>query len=250
MQLADVIKPKTDIVKTYVDWAAKQGFAVIDVNLPRHVADYNVDRHEHEEVNSVEHRTKEATQLLTYLWDNYVELSDSTHVFLMGTNIGHGAILNFIKSHEDRAQQMITKAISFVEDVALMSCKSSTNDYLPTWYYDHSSVIVSSEHSYWNSEYVRKPKRRFGNLTQSEKVSISDMLVEQQDRIFQTLLVETQDWKASKAQSDDDEMDVSDGTAAARLPPVGNFALSPAPASRAAPMAAGSISSFGQSLQP
>lgn len=30
-------RPKADDIKTYVDWAVKQGFAVIDVNLPKHI---------------------------------------------------------------------------------------------------------------------------------------------------------------------------------------------------------------------
>ena len=33
---------KTDVTKRYLDWAIKQGFAVIDVNIPKHVTDVNV----------------------------------------------------------------------------------------------------------------------------------------------------------------------------------------------------------------
>ncbi|EME47335.1 histone deacetylase hda1-like protein [Dothistroma septosporum NZE10] len=229
----------TDIVKTYVDWAVRQGFAVIDVNLPRHIAEYDKDNREHKETDSIESRTREATQVLTYLWENHVELNEATHVFLMGTNIGHGAILNFIKAHEDQAQNLMTKVISFVQDVSLISCKSPTNDLLPGWYYSTSMVFVANDHSYWATEYARKPKKRFGRVSRSEESSISDMLLEHRDEIFRTLLSETAEWRAQKPEESEDGRDVNDAAPARspspkKMPPFGNVILSPAPKSLAA----------------
>lgn len=224
---------KTDIVKQYVDWAVKQGFAVIDVNLPKHVVDMDMtDSHEHEETNSIEFRTREATQLLTYLWENYIELNDSSHVFLMGTNTGHGAIVNFIKTHSTQAQQNITKAISFIEDVSLQSCKSQTDDGLARWYYDNSMVLVANEHHVWASDLVRKPRKGFGRLSQSDETSISAMLIEYQTLIFDALKTGIGSWKPEDMVSDNGEIaDMQTSARAglaspARLPPVQNFSFS------------------------
>ncbi|KAK4550775.1 hypothetical protein LTR36_000354 [Oleoguttula mirabilis] len=220
----------TDIVKTYVNWAVEQGFAVIDVNLPKHVTSDD-DAQKHEEVDEVLHRTVEATHLLTYLWDNYIELNDSSHVFLMGTNTGHGAIINFIKANEERAQDRLSKAISFVEDVPLQSCKSPTNDQLQSWYYGASLVFVANEHGFWHSEFARKSRKRFGRLEKSEENTISDMLVANRKAVTDLLLRETEKWRSQRPVGDDEEMA---GVSAALpepvqrgLPPVGNFALSP-----------------------
>ncbi|KXT04602.1 hypothetical protein AC578_8689 [Pseudocercospora eumusae] len=223
----------TDVVKTYIDDAVKRGFAVIDVNLPKHVSDRGSDPHQYQEIDSIESRTKEATQLLTYIWENYIELNDSTHIFLMGTNTGHGAILSFIKSHEDRAQQMLTKAISFVEDVPLTSCKSLVgNNELPSWYWKNSLVFVAGGHNYWESEYARKPKKRFGNVYRSASTSISEMLAEHRDEVLECIHDEASDWVPGPP-SPVDEMDLS-APPPSKLPPLGNFALhssaSPAPA--------------------
>ena len=203
----------------------KHDFAVIDVNLPKHVADED-DSQEYAELNSVEARTKEAAQLLTYLWDNYIELNDATHVFLMGTNMGHGAIIKFIKDNEDRAQDRLSAVISFVQDVALQSCKSATNDTLAPWYYSKSLVYVTKEHNFWYSDLCRKPKKRFGKIAKSSSDSISDMLVEHRDAVCNQLLNETAAWRAQKP--DPDDMDMGD-TSPTKMPPVGNFALSPRP---------------------
>lgn len=222
------------MVKTYIDWAVKQDFAVIDVNLPKHVSDLDSDPYQHQENDRIESRTKEATQLLTYVWENYIELNESSHIFLMGTNTGHGAILNFIKSHEGRAQQMLTKAISFVEDVALTSCKSLIgNDQLPGWYYEHSLVFVSGEHNYWESDYARKPKKRFGRLSKSSSTLISDMLLEHRDEVLERLREETSDWKPEKMGAGND-LDMSGlPKSPQKLPPVHNFALHTASSPRA-----------------
>lgn len=163
---------------------------------------------------------------MTYLWDNYVDLSDCTHVFLVGTNVGHGAITSFIKANEDRAQRLITKAISFVEDVPLLSCKSQTNDFLPSWYYSTSMVFIAQDHAYFSSEIAKKPKKRFGAITRTDAGSISDMLLEAKQMVFECLLEETEDWR-TKAPSEDGMDTSSSDSAPSKLPPVGNFAISP-----------------------
>jgi len=200
----------------------KHGFAVIDVNLPKHVTADDDDA-EHEETDSVDYRTREATQLLTYLWDNYVEINESTHVILMGTNTGHGAIVNFIKANEERAQARMTRAISFVEDVPFQSCKSATNEDLAKWYFFSSLVYISTLHNFWQSEYALKIKKRFGRVSRSAEASISDMLLAHKDEVTATLLRDTAAWRAQKPAKQVEQGD----SELARRPPIGNFALSP-----------------------
>ncbi|KAK5150393.1 Histone deacetylase hda1 [Recurvomyces mirabilis] len=214
---------------TYVSWAISQGFAVIDVNLPKHVTS-GEDSQEHEDTDDVVYRTSEATQLLTYLWENYIEVNESTHVFLMGTNIGHGAIINFIKGNEDRAEERLTRAISFVEDVPFQSCRSATNEDLAKWYYGASLVFVGAKHDFWTSEYARKPKKRFGRMSKSEEATISDMLMAHIDEVTRTLANDTVGWRtAAVARPAVEEVDVVGITTPEpqRAPPVANFALSP-----------------------
>lgn len=207
----------------------KQNFAVIDVNLPKHVSEAG-DLQEHEESNSVEFRSAEATELLTYLWDNYIELSEASHVFVLGTNTGHGAIINFIKANEDRAQEQLTAAISFVEDVPLQSCKSSTSDMLPQWYFASSLVFVAPEHNFWFSDISRKPKKRFGRVSRSPKENITDMLIEHQDAVFELVLGKTEKWRSGRSNgNENNKMEAMISRPEGALPPIGNFALSPAP---------------------
>ena len=208
----------------------KQGFAVIDVNLPKHVSEPD-DKQEHAHSDDVENRTRGATQLLTYLWDNYIEVNESTHVFLMGTNTGHGAIINFIKANEERVQELLIGAISFVEDVPLMSCKSVTNDLLASWYYNSSRVFVTPEHNFWSTEVAKKTRKRFGRVQKSPQETITDMLIEHKQDVFDLLAQKTEGWREGRTR--DDEAGMMDTTPAeqattpkSRMPPIGNFAPS------------------------
>ena len=215
---------KTDTVKTYVNWAAKQGFAVIDVNLPKQITPEGEPSEQHTEERSPEERIAEATHLLTYLWENYIDLGDSTHVFLMGTNIGTEAIIKFLKADEERAQRSVTKAISFIEDATVRACKLDSDE---RWYYKSSLVYVSAKHPFWESDAGQavKIKRKWGHILQSHEKDITEMLVAYREAVCNMLLEETQHWRENKAVSDDDE-DAMDVTS---LPPVSNFAQ-PSPA--------------------
>lgn len=182
----------------------------------------------------------EATKLLTYLWENYIELNESTHVFLMGTNIGHAAITNFIKANEERAQALITKTIHFVVDVPMQTCRSQTDDALQAWYYATSLVFMSQDHNFWATDHARKPKKRFGRVFHSVDESISDMLEASKDAVTDMLLEQTAVWRANKATSDD-EMDIAAEAplkSPNRLPPIGNFAPSPKKTTNLAPSSA------------
>jgi histone deacetylase 6 len=268
---------KTDSVKSYVSEAVKNGFSVIDVNLPKHITEDDVrnprpispcflanphpqDEQDHEGSDLLTKRCAEATELLNYLWDNYIELANSTHLFLFGTNVGHIAITQWIKTHETAAMERVDRTIHFIEDVDLQACRSTTNDMLAPWYYRTSMIYLSSGHNFWDSVFATtKPKKKFGCVIKRANGTakhISDMLLEQKDEVMEALLEETKEWRSSRPfdVNDDDEDGIVGGSEAMeiseadplpevtssfkKLPPVGNFALSPAP--RSSPAGPGS----------
>ena len=150
----------------------------------------------------------------------------------MGTNIGHGAIINFIKANEERVQQLLIGAISFIEDVPLMSCKSSTNDMLAPWYFNSSLVFATPAHNFWSSEVARKQRKRFGKVQMSSQETITDMLIEHKQQVFDFLLAKTGGWKVRKSKDEDNRMmDASRPEPASppksRLPPVGLWTATP-----------------------
>lgn len=120
---------------------------------------------------------------------------------------------------------------------SLHSCRSATgDDELARWYYGASLVYVAENHAIW--EYSRKSKIRFGKLVQSPLDSIQEMLAHHKDDVTDEMLRLTDGWQEPQGSySSEDELAGSNNATAAnslpqlaspvRLPPVGNFALSP-----------------------
>ncbi|KAF2716814.1 histone deacetylase [Polychaeton citri CBS 116435] len=218
----------TDVVKTYIEWATKNDFSVIDVSLPK----VDVDDDDYGQDEEERLRIIEATGLLKYLWDNYVAINEAEHVFIMGTNLGHSAALTFIKQNEESARERLSRVISFVEDVSLQACRSLAGTDLDEWYSRHSQVYVARDHNFWASEFARKPKRRFGRISRSNQHAISDMLYAHKQSVFDALSGATEDWRASHQANDKHDPDNDFGSDApgvatdrSKLPPISNFAL-------------------------
>ena len=172
---------------------------------PDLILTFRQDEQNHEDSDLIAKRSAEATELLNYLWDNYIELADSTHVFLLGTNVGHVAITNWIKAHEDTAMDRVDRTLHFIEDVSLQACRSPTNDMLSPWYYRTSMIWLAKEHNFWASDFAQKPKKKFGRVMKTEGDHISDMLVEQKGKVMAALIDDTEDWRRGKSASEDED---------------------------------------------
>lgn len=89
---------KTDVSKTYVEWAIGNKFAVIDVNIPKHITESD-DKGEQEDSDSHIRRTEATKELTTYLWDNYIDMADATHIILMGIGDAYYGIVALLRKH-------------------------------------------------------------------------------------------------------------------------------------------------------
>lgn len=231
---------QTDGVKPYIDWAVSQKYAVIDVNIPQHLSDLEDDM-EHTDSDPVEQRSKEALLLATYLWENYIEIGDAPHIFILGVGAAYASIIELLKENE-RVFPRVDKVFFFVSEQNLQACRTATDDELLHWYYGSSMVFTAPSHSVWERD-MKKPKKRFGNLIKSEHDDIQAMLAGHKDEIFEAMSEVTQGWeepaeevvvgKTNGADSEDDLMGHTFDSAKdplqspIRLPPTGNFALSP-----------------------
>jgi histone deacetylase 6 len=63
---------KTDSVKQYLQWAVDRGFAVIDINIPKHLTELE-DNNEYAAEAAPQQRIDETELLAKYLWENYIE---------------------------------------------------------------------------------------------------------------------------------------------------------------------------------
>lgn len=72
-----------DGVQDYIEWGTKNGFGIIDINIPHYIT-------QPEDVDPLIPRADEKTlqhqiqELIVYIWDNYLQLFDVEDLFLIG----------------------------------------------------------------------------------------------------------------------------------------------------------------------
>ncbi|GAB1192418.1 hypothetical protein APSETT444_001609 [Aspergillus pseudonomiae] len=161
-----------DSMKDYIGWAVGKGYAVMDVNIPKHVTIEPSGKYEDEEEN----RPTATEELAAYLWDNYIEPNEATEIFLLGIGNAFYGVANLL-INRDTLYKRVNGVISFVAENPVRAIASHTQN---------SLVFVSHTHGVWNTvENRRKPSKRYGHLIQSSKSGLSEMLVHHQEEVFQ-----------------------------------------------------------------
>ena len=141
-------------------------------------------------------RTNSTLELATYLWENYIEVQESTHIFLLGIGDAYLGLMNLLNNQESCTDR-ITFFISFVAETPLNRIRRATNDELVArWFYQRSLIFVAGKHGLWARD--RRPKKKFGTLVESPYNDLNEMLVGHRDQVTQLLEQETEDWRVQQ----------------------------------------------------
>ncbi|KAJ5177286.1 Histone deacetylase clr3 [Penicillium canariense] len=193
-----------DVQKEYVAWIVSKGYAVIDVNIPKHITHALVctfptpienfsgprltardiqatGRYEDEDEN----RPTATEELANYLWDNYIDFHEKREIFFLGIGSAFAGVVNLLINRENLYKR-VNGIVSFVAENPVRAVASSTQVWLSKWYRDNSLVFVSESHGLWNNQ-DRKPSKRYGKLYKSNKTSLNEMMAEHQPQVFEWL---------------------------------------------------------------
>ena len=140
-------------------------------------------------------------ELGLYLWDNYVETGDSTHVIFLGIGNAHYGIVELYKSHPE-ILKAVDLTVGFVAENRLLGVTHPDDDTVPKRYHGNSLILVANNHQVWDPE-GRKPKKRHGRLVQSDFNRIQEMLRFDRDRVYAAFEARTEGW--TDQSSPDDE---------------------------------------------
>lgn len=72
-----------DGVSQYIDWATRNDFGVMDINVPAYITQ-DVDLETYIPGFKEKELQNQMQSLVCYLWDNYIQLCDAENIFLMG----------------------------------------------------------------------------------------------------------------------------------------------------------------------
>ncbi|CAI7670803.1 unnamed protein product [Penicillium bialowiezense] len=169
-----------DSLKDYVKWICDKGYAVIDVNIPKHITrEDSIGRYEGED----DDRPTSTEQLAAYLWDNYIDANQATDIFLLGVGNAFHGVVNLLINRENLYKRL-NGVISFVSENPVRAVASHTQTWLSKWYRENSLVIVAGSHGVWDNG-MRRPSKRYGTLVQSPVSGLNEMLDEHKETVFE-----------------------------------------------------------------
>lgn len=167
----------------------------------------------------------EIQEVVCFLWDNYLQLWDSEHIFIMGVGNAYIGVKMLLLNRSDASppgeslqhpaqplsssrstvfvvaaiadafpfcQDCRTKlagVINFVDD-KLRPVRSDVDETLAHWYRSNSRVFVSHDHSCWVEPSMERKirKRRFGMVFRSPENTLAGMMRHHNDEVQQYIL--------------------------------------------------------------
>jgi len=109
--------------------------------------------------------------LLRYLWDNYIELSEAEEVIFIGHGSGCSAVMELI-NHRDVERKV--KAVVQVAGLHSLVRIDPDNESRRNWFRESNRIYVPSVHSVLDDERVRR--RLGGQVFTSERAKVVDVL--------------------------------------------------------------------------
>ncbi|KAJ5507082.1 hypothetical protein N7527_009225 [Penicillium freii] len=183
-----------DSLTEYVKWIVGKGYAVIDVNVPKHVSrEGAAGRYEADD----EDRPSATEELAGYLWDNYIDANQATDIFLLGVGNAFLGVANLLINRENLYKR-VNGVVSFVSENPVRAIASHTQTWLSKWYRENSIVFVSNSHGIWDIQ-DRRPSKRYGKLVHSPKFDLNEMLDEHKEEVYK--------WISERADRVEEESD-------------------------------------------
>lgn len=129
----------------------------------------------------VKKRVARIHELAEYLWDNYIDLNDATHLFIIGVGEAYQAVLHLLNSRTDAFTNGVTGIINFINGDLLPASDQVIYD-KPKWYRQNTLNFVSHNHLAWSID-KKKSTKRYGNLVQSPARGLNDMLMAHKEQV-------------------------------------------------------------------
>ncbi|KAI9792280.1 MAG: Histone deacetylase hda1 [Peltula sp. TS41687] len=186
------IYPTAQYIAFTSDWGR---WGVMDVSVPKHLADVEDEKKQEQNPNW---RVELAQNLLVYLWDNYIQLSEAKKLLFLGVDIGHHAIMHLLQARD--CKETLSGVAHFIDHGELEGLGLDATPEFKQWYYDNSLIYMPSDHKIWAE---KTPTKRYGQIKQSSQNTLNGMLYKHREEFIDWAAKhgEYEDWETS---SDED----------------------------------------------
>ncbi|KAJ7287455.1 histone deacetylase complex protein [Mycena rebaudengoi] len=143
-----------DFSKDLVAWVKAEGYALLDINLFPHPLELPFPR--------PKSLTELRTEAVTYLWDNYVQLSNASTIVLIGHGPGCQPLMDLINLRATSAMKSVKAVVQVVGHSPLEAPKNVPD--LREWYRENSFVALPATHQILSYESRARELKRHGHL--------------------------------------------------------------------------------------
>ncbi|EPQ28822.1 uncharacterized protein PFL1_03625 [Pseudozyma flocculosa PF-1] len=196
-ELAYIVDSSTKVL----DWAYSKGYGIIDVNVLQQLPDESVPAYRYNPKaakNSPDHVLYgDVSRLITYLYDNLIQLSEAKNLILIGHGLATMGIKDLIIDRPQVRRQ--TAAVIMVLGLQTIPQMSPGDTLLRKWYWQRSKVITPGLHAIWLDP--DGPAKRMGRVEASPENKAVKVLSASFDDI--ATFVEARLRKHVKSRNDD-----------------------------------------------
>ncbi|PFH51540.1 hypothetical protein AMATHDRAFT_142294 [Amanita thiersii Skay4041] len=150
-----------DTSKELISWIKKEGYALLDVNLYAKPLDAPLPRSK-----TTDDLKKD---IVTYLWDNFIQLSAAEHIILIGHGPGCQPMMGLLEDRFSSVKRLVRLIIQVV-GTSRVPVAPRNEDESRVWYAKHSFVVIPSIHPILGPEVRPKDLRRHGHLVPVDEV--------------------------------------------------------------------------------
>jgi len=143
-----------DFSKELVNWVKAEGYSLLDVNLFPKPTDQPFPR-----PKGINELRKD---LVTYLWDNYVQLCNATNIILVGHGPGCQYLIDLIDMRATSVMKSVKAVVQVVGHWQIRPPKNALD--LREWYRSNSFVALPPNHPLWSPDVRAKEIKKHGNL--------------------------------------------------------------------------------------
>jgi len=161
-----------DFSKSLIGWILQQKYAILDVNV--YPKPFMTSTMKNKDAND-----DYSGDLMVYLWDNYIQLTEARKIVLVGHGPGCQALM-YLLNHRSSSAMRWVKGI--IQVVGHPNVPSTPRDHpeLRKWYYSRSAVFLPDGHRLLATV---SPLKKHGRIHKAEEQKPIKLMIKSFDRI-------------------------------------------------------------------
>ncbi|TDL21881.1 histone deacetylase complex protein [Rickenella mellea] len=156
---------QVDVTHDLFQWIRSQNYSLVEVNT----------HSRRPKLSNQIHSTGALTlELMTYVWDNYIQISGAKHVLLVGHGRGCEAMVELIDKRQRNIMKKVRAVVQVVGNTNIPHLPRGLDETFIHWYKENSFVAAPQQHRIFTD--ANKVVKRLGHVERFDEENPSKLL--------------------------------------------------------------------------